>query len=314
MQFCLTDETYSNIRIPGLVMTEKGTLIGACECRRTISDWAQIDILLRRSRDGGETWQDALRIPGEGETLNNPVLTVQGSRIWLHYCENYRRLFVRESRDDGLTFSEPREITEIFSGAGFFYNVFAVGPGHGIAIGSKMILPVWIAQNREQPQAHRPSFIATVYSPDDGRSWCLGESLDCSGLANPSECALAPWAGGVISSIRNENGDRRRAFAHSPTGYDGWSKPALAENMPDPICQGSMVSDGGELWHLNCAATEGRINLTLKHSCDGFKTWDARVIDPVGGYGDLAVDRKYIYILYEREFGRDGLFFVKIKR
>ena len=314
MIFRSTDETYSNIRIPGLVITNRGTLLGVCECRRTISDWAKIDILVRRSTDGGETWQDVLLIPGEGETLNNPVLTVQGERVWLHYCENYRRLFVCESNDDGQSFSTSREISEIFENAGFFYNAIAVGPGHGIAYGDNVVLPAWIAQNRDVPQAHRPSFIASVYSVDGGASWKLGESLDCSDLVNPSECAFALWQGEILSSIRNENAVHRRAFAKSPTGYSEWTKPVHMENMPDPICQGSMIADGDELWHLNCATTEGRIDLTLKHSRDGFATWDAQVIDPIGGYGDIAVDAEYVYVLYEKEFGNEGLFFKKIKR
>jgi len=314
MLFCSADETYSNMRIPGLVITGTGTLLGVCECRRTISDWAKIDILVRRSTNGGETWQDVLRIPGEGETLNNPVLTVHGDRIWLHYCENYRRLFVCESRDDGQSFSAAREISEIFSNADFFYNAIAVGPGHGIAYGDTVVLPVWVAQNREVPQAHRPSFITTVYSNDGGATWKLGERLDCSDLVNPSECALARWQGGVLSSIRNENEVHRRAFAKSPTGYSDWTKPVHMDNMPDPICQGSLISDGDELWHLNCDSTQGRIDLTLKYSRDGFETWQAQVIDSVGGYGDIAVDAEYVYILYEKEFGSEGLFFKKIKR
>ena len=314
MIFRATDETYSNIRIPGLVITGRGTLLGVCECRRTISDWAKIDILVRRSTDGGETWQNVLQIPGEGETLNNPVLTVQGDRVWLHYCENYRRLFVCESRDDGQSFSAAREISEIFSNADFFYNAIAVGPGHGIAYGDTVVLPVWVAQNREVPQAHRPSFITSVYSDDGGENWKLGESLDCSGLVNPSECAYALWQGGVLSSIRNENEVHRRAFAKSATGYSGWTKPVHMENMLDPICQGSMIADGDDLWHLNCATAEGRVDLTLKHSRDGFATWDAQLVDPVGGYGDIAVDAEYIYVLYEKEFGNEGLFFTKIKR
>ena len=314
MLFCSVDETYSNIRIPGLVITPSGVLLGVCECRKTMHDWAQIDILIRRSTDGGETWQDAHRIPGEGQTLNNPVLTVHGDRVWLHYCENYRRVFVSESTDDGVTFSTAREITDAVTDGGFFYNAVAVGPGHGIAYGDTVVLPVWVAQNETVPLAHRPSFITTLYTNDAGATWKLGEALDCSDLVNPSECALTIWQGNVISSIRNENDVHRRAFAMSSTGYSNWTKPEHKDNMPDPICQGSMISDGDELWHINCANSEGRTELTLKHSRDGFMTWEAQLIDPIGGYSDITVDAENIYILYEKDFGDKGLFFTRIKR
>ena len=39
-----SDEKFVQYRIPGLVLTGKGTLLGYYECRRSFSDWADIDI------------------------------------------------------------------------------------------------------------------------------------------------------------------------------------------------------------------------------------------------------------------------------
>ena len=50
---------YTDFRIPGMVVTEKGTLLRYCECRRSVSDWADIDIKISRSCDGGESWETA---------------------------------------------------------------------------------------------------------------------------------------------------------------------------------------------------------------------------------------------------------------
>src|SRR4051812_35975647 len=51
---------YEIYRIPGLVATPKGTLLAYCEARKTAGgDWGQIDIFLRRSPDGGKTWEPA---------------------------------------------------------------------------------------------------------------------------------------------------------------------------------------------------------------------------------------------------------------
>ena len=45
---------YTDFRIPGLVVTGRGTLLRYCECRRSRSDWAEIDIKINRSDDGGK--------------------------------------------------------------------------------------------------------------------------------------------------------------------------------------------------------------------------------------------------------------------
>ena len=37
-------KTYSQCRIPGIVITENGTLLAYYECRKSNSDWAEIDI------------------------------------------------------------------------------------------------------------------------------------------------------------------------------------------------------------------------------------------------------------------------------
>jgi hypothetical protein len=44
-------------RIPCMVVTAKGTVLASCEARKNDrGDWGPIDILLRRSIDGGRTW------------------------------------------------------------------------------------------------------------------------------------------------------------------------------------------------------------------------------------------------------------------
>jgi sialidase-1 len=72
--FTAGQDGYGFYRIPGIVVTAKGTVLVYCEARRTRGDWAPMDILLRRSTDGGKTW-DAPCVPAEipGPKTVNPV-------------------------------------------------------------------------------------------------------------------------------------------------------------------------------------------------------------------------------------------------
>lgn len=313
---------YSQCRIPGIVVTEKGTLLAYYECCRTNSDWAEIDIKVIRSTDEGESWQTVTVIPGKGSTTNNPVMFIKGEEIHFLFLRNYKVLFHSVSTDDGQTFSVPEEKPVDFD---FFYNVMAVGPGHGIVHNGSMIVPVWIAQNETDPQAHIPSVIGTLYS-DDGKTWQLGEIIGKDVLDNPSECALAVTKDStVLISIRNENDTNRRkktvsdeqrksrrAFAQSKDGICGWEDLHFNEAMIDPVCMGSMCYENGVVYHVNCASAFERENLTVKISEDGFVTFRELFVDTPAGYADIAVKDGTLYIFYERDCDNGGLYFKKI--
>lgn len=302
-------EIYSQGRIPGIVITEKGTLLAYYEGRKTKSDWAEIDIKMIRSTDEGETWETVTIIPGNGQTLNNPVLFVKGEEIHLLYLENYKRLFHAVSTDDGVTFSKPQEK---FIECDFFYNVIAVGPGHGIVHDGKMIVPVWFAQNRLLRKAHHPSIIATLYSTD-GENWHVGELIGKDVLNNPSECALAVTADNkVLVSIRNENKCHQRAFAISEDGIRNWQNLHFHSQIPDPICMGSMCHANGKIYHINCDSSTERENLTVKISDDCFETFESLFVDTPAGYSDIAIKNNTLFIFYERDCTNGGLYLKKL--
>lgn len=314
MQIEKAKTAYSQYRIPGLVLTQAGTLLGYYECRRTDSDWADIDLKIIRSTDGGETWQTVKIFESRGDTMNNPVMTVDGGKIHLLFFRNYRRLYHCFSVDDGCTFSESREITADLEKYGFFFNAAAVGPGHGIVHRGRLLVPIWFAENREDKLAHGPSFIGVLYSEDGGGIWQVGEIIGRDVLQDPSECALAVTAdGNVLISIRNENDCRQRAFAVSENGFANWRGLHFAPNMPDPICEGSMCAADGKIFHINCASTQRRGDLTVKISEDGFKTFQSLPVDDLGGYADIAAKDGVIYVLYERDTRFGGLYFKTLR-
>src|SRR5215471_13173146 len=70
---------YKSYRIPALIATKKGTLLAFCEGRKnSASDTGDIDLLLRRSFDGGTTWGPVQKIADMGEdTIGNPTPVVE---------------------------------------------------------------------------------------------------------------------------------------------------------------------------------------------------------------------------------------------
>ena len=291
---------YTDFRIPGLVVTERGTLLRYCECRRSRSDWAEIDIKINRSDDGGKTWKQVLLLQSGGNTLNNPVMFVDGGQLVFLYCKNYKEIWKCVSIDDGKSFGECERVD--FEGdVDFFYNVVAVGPGHGIVHNGRLIVPVWFAYNREKEKSHHPSLIATLFSEDRGKSWRVGEILFKESLKNPSECALAVTAENeVLISIRHEGEQRTRALAKSKDGISGWRELRFEKGLADPICMGSMTHQNGRIYHANCDSVQGRTDLTVKISDDCFRSFQSLPISELGGYSDLAVWGDKLFVLYEK--------------
>jgi len=70
---------YATYRIPGIVVTSRGTPLACCEARKSLQgDWGTINIMLRRSTDGGMTWEKQRKIVNiEGEVAQNPVALKQ---------------------------------------------------------------------------------------------------------------------------------------------------------------------------------------------------------------------------------------------
>lgn len=292
---------YFQCRIPGILCSGSGSMFAYYECRGSSSDWAQIDLKIQKSVDDGKNWRTVKWIPGDGNTLNNPVMFVNGRTLHFLYCMNYKRVFAMKSLDDGETWTEAVELTSVYEESKLTYTVLALGPGHGITTkDSTMVIPTWLAYNEADPHAHKPSYICTFYSKDDGRSWHLGERIPCDFLVNPSECALGILQNGrVLISIRNENECRYRCFAVSDNGYEGWGQVAFDERFPDPICMGSLANGDGWICHVNCDSQKGRKNLVIRASRDDFRTLKSIPVDTCGGYADLCVKEDKAYVLYE---------------
>ena len=327
---------YVICHLPGVTVTAKGSVLVWCEARKKSGgDWDAIDILLRRSTDNGKTFGEpkriadvkgpvvknpvALRLKGVNPndvTYDNPVLipdrdgTVHGL-----FCIEYMRCFYMRSTDDGVTWSDPVEISSVFENfrKAYDWKVLATGPDHGIQIKSgRLIVPVWLSTGTGG-NAHRPSVTATIFSDDSGKTWQAGEiAVPCTETwVNPNETVAVELGDGrVMLNVRNESKANRRLVTVSPDGATRWSEPRFDDALLEPICMGSIVRyhakpDGGPVCllfsnpdNLSCAngkevpgKNRDRKNLSVKLSKDDGLTWPAsRVIEPGPSmYSDLAV-------------------------
>jgi len=317
-----SDDTYSNFRIPGMLVTKEGTLLTYCEARRTSSDWAIMDILMQRSTDRGKTFSDYFPLAQGTEvhnTVNNPVmLQDKNGRIHFLYCEDYTinggRILRRYSDDDGLTWSPCVDITSFAMPD--YHNAFALGPGHGIVTADgTLLIPIWMVPKfyKAPLSSHTPSFISTLYSLDNGETWALGEILETNReVISPNETVAAVTSQGQIYlNIRHMGFCRAKAY--SDTGYSRWTDYGPDYQLPDPHCFGSVAAyhDGKHPYSLifgNCASKTGRNHVTVYASTDDGKTFPvSKLLDETrGGYVEVATDSKngLVYVLYEESYGK----------
>jgi sialidase-1 len=261
--------------IPGLVVTAKGTVLAYCEWRDAKAhDWGKIHVALRRSTDGGKTWDgernlvqlDAAVKPivrssppkakGQEEdiTIHNPVAIADGTGpVHVLYCIEYRRVFYMRSDDEALTWSRPVEISRVFEKyrSSFDWKVIATGPGHGIQLeNGRLVVPVWMAEGGIVGYHHYPSVTAVAYSDDHGASWQAGDIVarttgrgDHPGAYHdPNESEAMQLAdGAVLFNIRAPSFRHRRLQSKSKDGGTGWSAPEFIDDLPEPIDFGSIV-------------------------------------------------------------------------
>jgi len=155
---------YESMRIPALVITGAGTLLAFCEGRiSSSSDWADIDLLMRRSTNGGVSWEPYIVLAahqGRKPTSNaTPVVDKDGT-IHLLFQRDYAAAYYTKSTDDGKTWTEPVDITYAFEAfrPEYDFKVLAPGPGHAIQLKSgRLLVPVWLS-NPDQVVPQRSHF------------------------------------------------------------------------------------------------------------------------------------------------------------
>jgi sialidase-1 len=304
---------YHTYRIPAMVVTPQGTVLAFCEGRKEgTSDHGNIHLMLKRSLDSGKTWgelQLVYRDPGAKVTCGNPCALVdcQTNTVWLAFCRNNRNVFVTSSRDEGLTWVPPRQITADVKQKDWQW--YATGPGNGIQLTcgphkGRLVVPCDHA-DAWPPRRGQAYFSHVFFSDDHGRTWKLGGSVGDA----VNECAVAELDdGSLLLNMRTWDEHRNRAVATSKDGGASWSEVHYDETLIEPQCQASLIrhpelDDGkSRLLFSNPACTSDRIRMTVRLSYDGGKTWAASRQLHAGpsSYSSLAVAKDgTILCLYE---------------
>ncbi|MFE1308052.1 exo-alpha-sialidase [Streptomyces sp. NPDC058755] len=324
-------EGYAGFRIPAVVATHKGTLLAFCEGRvDSAADHGHIDIVLKRSTDGGRTWGPLRVAASNGKNLAGnpaPVVLDTGRILLVHVRAaaaateaailrgqisdaDGRRVWVQHSDDDGATWSQAKEITAQVKEPGWRW--YATTPGHALQLRSGRVL---VPGNHTLPPIGTDTGAEARYnsghcllSDDRGETWYLGyldENTD--GYINVNETTAAELPDGrVYFNTRNDSpSPGNRADAHSRDGGRTLVKPFRPQaGLTTPVCEASVLQlrDPDLLLFSAPADPAARALMTLRASGDGGTTWrKALSVDGLpAAYSDLVrVDRGTVGLLYE---------------
>jgi len=334
-------EGYECFRIPAIVTSTQGTVLAFAEGRKKgCSDTGDIDLVMKYSRDQGETWSKLMVIWDNGENVcGNPAPVVDAATGTIHLLSTWnlgedhereiidgtsqdtRRIFVMSSDDEGQSWSQPREITSSVKQDSWTW--YATGPCHGIQLKQgvhkgRLLIPCdHIEAQTKKYYSH------TIYSDDQGQSWELGGRTPQDQV---NECAVAELPDGrVILNMRNyDRSQESRKVAHSEDGGLTWGDIASDQSLIEPICQASMLmvnaseEDVPVLLFLNPADKKHRQKLSLRISTDGGKTWKGKLVlhKGPGAYSDLTqLPNGNVACLYEAGFSNpyQGIVFEEVQ-
>lgn len=330
------DDNSMAFRIPGLVTTNEGTLLGVYDVRYNSSVDLQehVDVGLSRSTDGGQTWEK-MRLPlSFGETgglpagqngVGDPSILVDTKTntvwivaAWTHGMGNQRawwssfpgmdmehtaQLVMCKSIDDGKTWSEPINITEQVKDASWYFLL--QGPGRGITMeDGTLVFPIQFIDSTRVPNA------GIMYSKDRGETWKLHNLA----RTNTTEAQVAEVEPSVLMLNMRDNRGGSRAVATTEDLGKTWAEHVSSRKaLQEPVCMASLISVKAKdnvlgkdiLLFSNPNTTKGRHHMTIKASLDGGVTWLPQhqlLLDEEGnwGYSCLTlIDKETVGILYE---------------
>lgn len=321
------DEGVHTYRIPALVQANDGSIVVFAEARQNGGgDTGDINLVSRRSTDGGKTWSDIITVWDDGENVCGnpcPVVDRETGRIILLSTWNNgkdperdihartsvdtRRVFVMYSDDNGLTWSDAREITGQAKLPEWTW--YATGPCHAIQLckgphKGRIVVPCNHGVFGNGTVSH------VIYSDDKGDTWHIGGD---PGLGNESTVTELK-NGDIMLNMRGprdkdrvEKGAARLVAISHDSGIT-FDTPYSEKGLIEPVCNASIINYTrkgrltGTLLFSNPDDMTKRRKMTVKQSDDSGKSWRAvyTLSELPAAYSDLLVlDNGDVAVFYE---------------
>jgi len=325
-------EGYKTFRIPAIIRLPDGSLLAFAEGRvHDAGDYGNIDIVMKSSKDNGSSWSN-LKVVIDASNLQagNPAPVVDltdpkfpKGRIFLFYNtgnnteqevrkgNGVREVWYVTSMDGGMNWSAPVNITPLVHKPkqpkfNKDYNhpedwrSYANTPGHAMQMSSgkyrgRLVIPA--NHSAGAPKADFSDYQAHAFFSDDhGRSFRLSSDVSIPG-SNESTGAQLP-GGSLMMNSRNQRGDiKARIVSISTNGGSSWDTTYFDRQLPDPVCQGTLLNirlkNGRQaLAFCNAADSLQRNHLTLRISIDEGRTW------PLSHLVDEGLDPKVDHTAY----------------
>ena len=330
------DDGSAAFRIPGIVTSNEGTLLGVYDVRYNSSIDLQeyVDVGLSRSTDKGQTWEDMTLPLAFGETgglpaaqngVGDPAILVDKKTntiwviaAWTHGMGNKRawfssqpgldkehtaQLILTKSEDDGKTWSDPINITEQVKDPSWYFLL--QGPGMGITMqDGTLVFPIQYIDSTRVPNA------GIMYSKDSGNTWKIHNHA----RTNTTEAQVAEVAPGVLMLNMRDNRGGSRAVATTTDLGQTWTEHSSSRGaLQESVCMASLINVPAKdnalkkdiLLFSNPNTTKGRHHITIKASLDGGVTWlpeNQLLLDEEDGWGYTCltmIDKETVGIFYE---------------